>query len=419
MKKIILAALGALLVAGIVIAIVMAMRPQTITFKDGTTLTLLGATYGKHHTPPKISGKRLRSSSIDTTNDSLVVWVKTERKKSNDQNWPNYQLFVSDTADTGCVGAWSASGSGDKGVYVQGFRIDGYPRRDRKIVIRVGTWGNTGRMQVPKEQFVVSNPGKRSFVDWTPEPLPDTQSDGDLTVTLTKCVAGYPGFGNYGTPKSVMNKAVYTAYHFEQNGHVATNWQPVTVETSDATGNAVRNNSWSNSQDQNGDQILTYQWGLWPNEKAWKLKVEFSRTSGFNDNELWTVTNVPVKTGKQMDFWNYENRRKTNSPVAETTLNGIHLRLYPATIFTDSDFNGGKMGGFRIIANPPPPDGYRMTLISATDEAGHKIDSWNSGGGDGNYGFQLQNMRNAKSLNITIALHKSRFTEFTVKPTKP
>jgi len=30
----------------------------------------------------------------------------------------------------------------------------------------------------------------------------------------------------------------------------------------------------------------------------------------------------------------------------------------------------------------------------------------------------MQNLRNAKTLNLTIAVHKSRFVEFTVKPSK-
>ena len=42
---------------------------------------------------------------------------------------------------------------------------------------------------------------------------------------------------------------------------------------------------------------MTYQWGLWPDVSPWKLRVEMSQTSGFNDDELWTVTNVPVNPG--------------------------------------------------------------------------------------------------------------------------
>ena len=36
-----------------------------------------------------------------------------------------------------------------------------------------------------------------------------------------------------------MNKAVLVAFHTEQKGVVMTNWQPIRIETSDATGNQV------------------------------------------------------------------------------------------------------------------------------------------------------------------------------------
>ena len=44
--------------------------------------------------------------------------------------------------------------------------------------------------------------------------------------------------------------------------------------------------------------------------------------------------------------------------------------------------------------------------------------NWGPNGGGGTETIQIQDMRNAKSLNVTIAIHKSRFVEFTVKPTK-
>jgi len=39
--------------------------------------------------------------------------------------------------------------------------------------------------------------------------------------------------------------------------------------------------------------------------------------------------------------------------------------------------------------------------------------------GDNDYRFGLQELGNARSLNLTLALHRSRFVEFTAKPTKP
>jgi hypothetical protein len=395
-------------------------RPQVITLKDGSKLTLLGVEYGKHHKFPtvKTTGRRVGGgpNSFDTTNDTLVVWISNEHKGNQ---WENIQVLAYDKRGTACVGNWGGGYSRQikNGVDVMGVQLDAFPRRGRKIYLGIMSYGQRGQ-QISTSKFVVSNPTRGPFPKWTPDSLADTQSDGDLDVTLTRLAYGASFNRGAGSANDPINKAVQTAFHTEQKGVVVTNWQPVHIETSDATGNHVVNNSWSNSRDENGDATMTYQWGLWPDEPAWKLRVEMSRTSGFNDDEIWSVTNAPINPGSQQDLWSGGGRNKTNSAFAETTLDGIHLKLYPAIQFTDQNFNGQKQGGFRIDADPAP-DGMRLTIVSATDEQGHELQSWNAGYGyGGNYTIQLQNLRNAKLLNLTIALHKSRFVEFTVQPQK-
>jgi hypothetical protein len=425
MKKIILWSVAVILIIGITVAgIWWLRRPQIITLSDGTKLTLIGVEYGKHHKYPnvKTTGRRTGGSgptSFDTTNETLVVWIKAEHKPNR---YPNYQLMVYDKAATACVGNWGGGNSRQikNGMEVMGVQLDAFPRRARKIYLRIAAWNNNGGgMKLAKDQFVISNPVRGSFPKWTADPLPDTQSDDDLNVTLTRLNYGARGFNGGNAPANdPLNKAVLAAFHTEQKGVVATNWQPVRIETSDATGNHVVNNSWSNSREENGDATMTYQWGLWPDEAAWKLRVEMSRTSGFNDGETWTVTNVPVQAGSQQDLYNYNSRNnRTNAAFAETTLNGVHLKLYPAIQITDQNFGDGqRQGGIRVTTEPDLPDGYRLSIL-ATDEQGRALQGWGPNGGGGNYTEQIQNLR-AKALTITIALHKSRFVEFTVKPEK-
>ena len=97
-----------------------------------------------------------------------------------------------------------------------------------------------------------------------------------------------------------MNKCVQIAFDIQQKGQSVTNWRPVRVDTSDATGNSIQ--GWINEYFQNGQAAeYFYQEGLWPDEPAWKLRVEFSRTSGFSDDEVWAMTNVPVSRARQQD----------------------------------------------------------------------------------------------------------------------
>jgi hypothetical protein len=398
-------------------------RPQVITLKNGNKLTLVGVSYGKHHVfkgAKTATGRTRGHAVLDTTNDTLVVWIETEYKPNE---WPNYNLLVYDPANTACVGAWQRMGNQIKsGMMIQGFALDAYPRRESKMILRVMAWGMNGQ-ETAKGQFVISNPGPRSFPDWQPEPMPDEQSDGDLDVTLTRCVANARGFmyGNQsGSSKDPKNRAVELAFHTEQNGSVVTNWQPVAVQTTDATGNQASMNSWSQSLDTNDDATMTYQWGLWPNEKAWKLRVEMSRTSGFSNDEVWAVSDLPIKKGNQNDLWSYQwQQGHTETPVAETDLQGFHLKIFTA-LRTDMNYGmGQKSGGFRVSASPDLPAGFRMSVTGITDENGHKLPpSWGPNDNNGSYIFQLPDVRDAKSLNLTIAVHRSRFVEYTVKPTE-
>jgi len=55
MKKIILWSIVSLVIAGIAVdAFLWLRKPQMIKLSDGTKLTLMGVTYGKHHVPPKV-----------------------------------------------------------------------------------------------------------------------------------------------------------------------------------------------------------------------------------------------------------------------------------------------------------------------------------------------------------------------------
>jgi hypothetical protein len=263
-----------------------------------------------------------------------------------------------------------------------------------------------------------------SFPKWTAEPLPATKEDDDVSVTLTKLVFGADTSDNrnQADPDDSVNKGVQATFKVSRNGKPVTNWQPVSIDTSDATGNSVSgdpNCQWNGDED-----VTTYQWGLWSDEPAWKLKLEFSQQSDFADNEMWNVQNLPVLPGKQQEMYNYGGNRRqtsTNAPFAEADLNGFHFKLYPAKEFTDAGQNNWMQGGLFIDASPAVPDGWRMS-VKVTDAQTNDVQSSEYNTTQNNnissYRFRLQDISGLTNLNVSIALHKSRFVEFTVKPEK-
>jgi hypothetical protein len=400
------------------------LRPQTIILGSGDKVTLLKVDYGKHHTPPGVKApaatRGRRGAAFTTPTDTLVIWVRQEH---DPKQYANFQYFLYDKAGTACAESYGGGGNGRTGSEVVSVQFQAFPRRQGKFVLRVLENSNGGQ-EMSDQKFVIRNPARNSFPTWTAESLPATKEDDDFSVTLTKLVSGTaaPYQRDQDDPDDAANKAVQATFHAERNGNAVTNWEPVSVETSDATGNhvggGVEKNDW-----QDGEDTAAYQYGLWPDEAAWKLRVEFSQQSDFADSELWSAQNIPVEPGRQNDFYSYNPRRaNTNSVFAETDLNGFHLKIFAPSQFTDAPPNNYLQGGLTIQITPSLSEGMRMTLVKLTDDQTNDIANMNQGTfGDGKsttYRYGLRDLGGATNLNLTIALHKSRFAEFTAKPEK-
>jgi hypothetical protein len=490
--KILLLSVVSILIIGIAAAAVWWFRrPQVITFSDDAKLTLVKVEYGKRHAPPpaaKAAAARgsARGNSFTTDKDTLVIWVRQQYDASGNQ-YHNFQYYVYDEADTACVQTFGRNYAGNNrgSNEVVAVQFDAFPRRQGKFVVRVQEQGNGGQ-EMSEQKFVVSNPaGGKSFAKWTAEPLPSTKEDGDLSVTLTKLVAGAdtPYQRNQDNPDDAMNKGVQVAFHVERAGKRVTNWQPVSVETTDATGNRTLINYGPNGNQVqwNGDEgTFTYQYGLWPDEPAWKLRMEMTQTSDFSNDEQWTAQNIPVVPGSQQSFNGIAGLRgggvvrggvvvRNNPPgggnaadapipCAEADLDGHHIKVFPVVQFTNQParpaglpanvvFNQPQQTMLMIQIQPavmnfgmmrpvnaaglngtqPADDGTRVTLAKVIDGQGNEITAMNGGTSTSGMGsanststlrFNLRDIAGVTNINATIALHKNRFVEFTAKPSK-
>jgi len=415
-------------------------RPQVITFSDDSKVTLLAVEYGKRHVPPTVKASTTstnkapvrRGGSFTTTNDTLVVWVRQEYD-SNQYHY--FQFYSYDKAGMGCVGNFmthNVNNGRRTGNDIVGIEFSAFPRRQGKFLLGVQEQSNNGQ-EMADQKFAIRNPVRGSFTAWAPEPLSATQEDDDLSVTLTKLALGadMPYQVDQDNADDPVNKGVQAAFHVERNGKPVTNWQPVSVVTTDATGNMTSWNWTPNSgvpstQWNDNEGSMTYQYGLWPDEPAWKIKFEFSQQTDFADSELWTVQGIPLQPGRQRDFNTNARNSRTNAAVAETDLGGVHLKIVPAKKFTDAGQNNYLQGGLTIQVDPVLPDGMRMTLVKLTDDQTNDVTYFDYGmmrnmtgtTGATTYRFGLRDIDGITNLNLTIALHKSRFVEFTAKPEK-
>jgi hypothetical protein len=382
--------------------------------------------YGKRHAMPTLkappSGRNRGRGSFTTTNDTLVAWVREEYDAKQNQ-WHNFQYFIYDKAGSACVQTYGRNyGGSRRGNQIVAVQFDAFPRRQGKFYLRAQEQGNGGQ-EMSEDKFVIHNPARGPLTKWTPEALPVAKADDDVSVTLKKLSAGADMSyqRNQDNPDDAANKGVQAVFHVERNGKPVANWQPVAVETSDATGNHV--SGWINgNQWQDNDDTVTYQYALWPDEPAWKMRFEFSQQSDFSPGELWAVSKIPVQPGRSQDFWNYSGRRnsQTNVPFGEAVVNGYNVKVFPVKHFTDMGPNSQPQGGLIIQTDPSLKAGWRMTLVKLADDQGFEIGHWDYGtynrGASTTYRYGLQELGDATNLNLTLALHKSRFVEFTVKP---
>jgi hypothetical protein len=452
--KIVLGSLALVLVIGAVaVSIWWMMRPQVIIFSDDSKVTLLGVDYGKHHVPPTVKATATattatppaarpvrRGGPFTTTNDTLVVWV---RQEYDAQQSHNFQYFIYDPAGVACaqnVMVNYATASHQQGNEVVGVQFPAFPRREGKLVLRVLENGN-GDQEMSDKKFVIANPARGPFPAWTSELPPITQEDGNLSVTLTKLVCGADTgiTRDSDNPDDAVNKGVLAAFKVSQDGKPTADWLPVTIDTSDATGNYVNGRVFG-TQRQDDAIEAPYQFGLWPDEPAWKLRVQFAKQSGYTDDEMMKVQNIPVEPGRRQDFNRVVRRVNgvvvstapaatvTNTGFAEGDINGYHVKVFQAKQFTDVPANSQPNGGIQVQFSPPLPPmtmgtmGARPILQTITDDQGQNVRRYgyssSSDGKSTTFNYTLGDMAGVKSLNLTIVLAKNRFVEFTAKPEK-
>lgn len=406
-----------------------------ITLKDGSKITLLGITYGKHHVAPNYEaiGGSIRSGNwIDRPDEVAVAWIEIEHDAAH---WPSYSLLVSDTAGANVVRAETSTRCHVRdGVDVHGFQLQAYPRWDEQFYLIIADpYGKP----VSTEKFLITNPRREEMGNPIAETMPVTKTNGDITVTLTNLVSGapLPPYDRHedippGDPRS---QCVRIGFDFQQNGHAATNWHPRSVVLSDASSNRVETVMQSQDNDfmrqhwrgtpfvvTPGDEYKGYFFhpGLWPNELAWNVRLEFTRDAGFDPDEILTLTNLPVREGTKDDYdkeWSWEPGQPDPS-IGDYTLNGIKLKLFPLLLLPDPDHAGQKRLHVLMRADPDPRE-YRMTLLDATNEEGRKL--WAPFVTSlYNCTIEFPSVGEVKRLNLRFALHRSRYVTFTVKPNR-
>ncbi len=160
------------------------------------------------------------SGSCSSGSNSITVYLQVTPPNGGTVTqlpWENYRAESLDgEIITGESGSCSFAGGTAGAPWIYGLSLRSFPRRQREFILRFTKYDGTdlGSIKVP-------NPIKATFSEWTPRPVPQTATNGDVVLTLKGVVRHGSGHRSYlvadydlvstNTPWS-GTRATYTGY---------------------------------------------------------------------------------------------------------------------------------------------------------------------------------------------------------------
>jgi hypothetical protein len=448
----------ALLVAGIGVTVWLLWDrtpegpPQIVTLPDGGKIQFIGTTYGTNHVLgstaarlvnrlPLPAANFLRKQlgtnlgtlrTLGTGEPSLVVWFQTLVT-----NVPPARGLGESVSCTLADEHDMEAAPVDLETFIHPDPTAGFsvvPRRSPVLQLRF-----YHKIRTPDEQGLIydeigrmrfPNPLYRRYPQWKPEPVPAVKMAGDLEVRLESFMTG---IWDRTAPKMISNampaynflpakqgREVKTVFDVAYHSPRGTNevWMTQSVELSDATGNVLRGQLFRFDQSGEADSIGGT---LWPDEAAWRLKLELKRSFGYLPEELATFKNVPVPAVGTTVTNNMTN-----------LVNGVELVLEDferKPDLTNARNSGYWMGSMIHFEVRPPSHGVAVSLLQIVTDKGDKIADYTQSGPsflgtvapkewtEFTRWIYLKSIpTNAQTLDITWVVQKTRTVEFLVKP---
>ena len=418
--------------------------PQIITLASGDRLEFAGVNYGTNTEPPTFSARlveRLPQPLAHfirqhapgrfpqfgvigyTSRPQLTVWFRVLANYASGGG-PTLQ-FSPKLADQDGVeaGAWTRYGNGGQWFYVT-FPVA--PRRSP--VIQCVLYPNTGGTN-PVGRVSFRNPLFGHFPQWQPDSIPVVKMAGDLEVSLDD-LAIEDGMNSVSMAKANRRPAsqrgdhgqpAFTSYQLSLTPAPgkAEAWVLHSAEFDDATGNVLHQSVFSPPGWRPGDSAFGRRAGkttstyfvpgtLWPDESAWRLKLEVRRALGIDPSELVIFTNVPIPAPRTNCLFHLTN-----------SANGVQIVLTELDRQQHSIQNGDStvfVSNALLIELQGKTAGVALDAVDVTSNDGIPVSGIMYGSGS-SYALDLTQIpANATNLNVSLVVQKTRSVEFLVKP---
>jgi hypothetical protein len=436
------------MMASFALAMAWALRPppdRVLKLADGCEVILKAVTFGTEHR--YVAGKPwfkmlapviparwharlgLKVVTHRSGTPSLVAWVQWRGGGPNQREFTDASVFDGHGFESEPHRAVSTVFLQDRprGA-VRAWEFAHFPRRGKTVGLRLYTRGAAYNADLLAE-FRFPNPARQKYPSWKASPLPSTRHDGGWAFSLTKFTTGEPIPEKLKPSRGWVAPWTAATFRVTEGGLPTDAWMVAGIEARDATGNVSYFSS-AAVERKDGKMIFGFNAPLWPDEPAWKLKVEFSRVTEFAENEVFVVSGVPLPEPGGKTLVRTQAVVQGAQVTFETLSRSVSARSFQ-----------GIRGNAEASLHLVPTEGRRLILAQATDEHGHVVQSVlaaaTSGGGsefdladrsrvqnrmlpnagpEGWYNFMLEVPAVARSLTFTFAAPKSRFLEFVARP---
>lgn len=395
-----------------------------VTLPDGSTLRLVETGYGKEHYQPGKWWHRLArplpakwhrrlglnmSPAMTTSEPALGLWF--EHGNPVGHTWWDYGLVDAhgEEAPANSSHHFESTPSGPGGPKLLGRTFTAFPRRGATVGLRVYARDRTGgRTQIAA--FDIPNPVRDKSPEWRPQPMPAVVKQGDLEIAFQRLLVGVNNHSKPGLPGRGEEGHARADFQLTQAGAPSEHWFPDGMELADATGNVVRQNSWSGNTSK-GNAYMTWRPYLWPGETAWKIRAEFMRNekAAFSTNELIEVKGLVLPAVDEVTELNFSTNRLGHTVRVLGMSNG--KGKFPGRTHS----MGGTQPRIEVEVTPELT-GKRLTVMNVRDDQGRKVESRGWGRGGGSYSFSYEPKADAKSLDFTLVVQEVVIAEFLVKP---
>lgn len=347
------------------------------------------------------------------------LYVVTDNQAPNIKSWNSQigRLQIGDEQGDWYDACWGGNTLGFMGETVHGWCPQAFPRRSTNLTLRLlaypnGVWTNYA-------EFIIPNPAFGNFTQWVAEPWPATKTNGPLVIALTNFESGATMKGERGRGSAdIAARSTIWDFAFTENGTPTKDWRVQNLTIRDATGN-----KWSPYLDLDGTDFTWARGGhveifgaLWPGEDAWKLDVEAVRTGGFTNEETWT-TEVVLPTPSAVDA--HTNSWKRDGVTVKLASLASPNTDHPGNMKWIAKWWGDKKDETYslCLAVKPGLRGHHIIVLGAKDQSGHDVTIVRHQNQDG----ALQAVffrpdKDAKTVQFTFALPKSRTVHFLAKP---